>query len=197
MVEAWISICGSVKKGILGMRQEPMVKHSTWCPKCAIIRNVDKKRSNIEEYRKLAVKNGGVLLSDKYINSSTKMKWPCRHGHIWSTTGMVFKTGHLCPVCRREHGDELRRISLGPLIKIARKHGGKLLYRSIEKTKSILHLQCREGHEWKPLLTGSRKVNGVPGALAVAAIRWISLKKWRLSAVASAFQKTIQTRERS
>jgi len=31
-----------------------------------------------------AVSKNGKLLSDNYINNTTKMEWQCEKGHIWS-----------------------------------------------------------------------------------------------------------------
>ena len=37
----------------------------------------------IEKYRKVAIKRGGLLLSDKYINSNTPLLWQCKQEHQW------------------------------------------------------------------------------------------------------------------
>lgn len=70
-----------------------------WCPSCAGV-----KRLTISDAHLEAEKNGGKCISKKYINNRTKMKWQCKHGHIWEA-----KLNHIrnhnswCPECKRRN----------------------------------------------------------------------------------------------
>lgn len=72
------------------------VKHrKRWCPYCA-----GKLKLTIEEMQHIAESRGGICLSKKYINSSTKLKWQCVNGHVWEATPRDIKSGgKWCPYC--------------------------------------------------------------------------------------------------
>ena len=70
------------------------VKTRHWCPYCS--RN---KKQTIEEMQQLAIDSGGKCLSEKYVNSLTKLKWQCEKGHIWDATPGHIKHGQWCPEC--------------------------------------------------------------------------------------------------
>ena len=78
------------------------VKRKRWCRLCGIEKRAAKKRLGIERMIALAAKKGGKCLSDKYNNNTTKLKWRCGEGHIWSTVPKVIKRGGWCPHCYRQ-----------------------------------------------------------------------------------------------
>lgn len=75
--------------------------------KCKICPNPGRggaQRLDISDAIKLAGSRGGVCLSECYINSSTKLLWECKQGHLWpasynSVRGGKSKKGSWCPVC--------------------------------------------------------------------------------------------------
>ena len=75
--------------------------------KCKFCPNPDRggaQRLDISDAIKLARSRGGVCLSECYINSSTKLLWKCKQGHLWpasynSVRGGKSKKGSWCPVC--------------------------------------------------------------------------------------------------
>jgi hypothetical protein len=75
-----------------------------WCPKCGRIKVGNQLRKTINDMRALAEKNGGVCLSDEYLNATTKLKWRCKEGHEWETTPDSVQQGRWCPKCRRIEG---------------------------------------------------------------------------------------------
>jgi len=66
-----------------------IIVQGSWCPQC-----IKTKRSSLllEELQKIAASKGGKCLSDKYINSKTKLKWECKEGHIWKATSIAMRT---------------------------------------------------------------------------------------------------------
>ncbi len=47
---------------------------------------------------RVAEEKGGKFLSKRY-ESSAKMKWQCKYGHIWYTTSNKIRRGHWCQYC--------------------------------------------------------------------------------------------------
>jgi len=89
-----------------------VLNKNQWCPKCsAVIANSNRKLSwtNI---KKLATKKGGRLLSSEaeYINTYSKLKWQCKHGHVWKASIESIKYGNTwCPQCKTGYKEELSR----------------------------------------------------------------------------------------
>lgn len=67
----------------------------SWCPKCS-----GKIKKTIDDAANKANEMGGKLLSKKYINSITKMRWRCGDdGHEWENTFAEINRGSWCPKC--------------------------------------------------------------------------------------------------
>lgn len=90
-----------------------------WCPVCA-----NHVKPNDKEYQKKALiriqrfveKYGGKCLSDKYINSETKMLFQCKNGHQWETKPiLVTSCSHWCPHCSKGTGESLCRTAFEQL----------------------------------------------------------------------------------
>jgi hypothetical protein len=59
------------------------------------------KKLTIEEMQVIARNKNGYCLSNKYINSQTKLEWRCNEDHTWNTTPSAIKTGQWCPKCAK------------------------------------------------------------------------------------------------
>lgn len=60
------------------------------------------KSKNYKKTREIinvAKKRGGLLLSQFYLNSSTKLKFKCSKGHEWETLATNVLKGHWCAIC--------------------------------------------------------------------------------------------------
>lgn len=79
------------------------VKNSkTWCPVCAGVFPLQ-----IFEFQKIAREKGGKLLSKRYINLFTKLKFKCKKGHIWEASpGSIKHVGTWCPICSNPYMSE-------------------------------------------------------------------------------------------
>ena len=57
-----------------------IMRNNLRCEKCT-----PKFSKSIIEMRILAKKSNGICLSEEYSNSTQKLKWQCKEGHIWTT----------------------------------------------------------------------------------------------------------------
>lgn len=80
------------------------IQQGHWCPKCADALHPPTcgKRRTLEEMQKMAAERGGKCLSEKYVNTATKLKWECKKGHVWEATPNNVKSRHWCPKCKAE-----------------------------------------------------------------------------------------------
>lgn len=135
-------------EGHIWMACGSMVKSGTWCPVCSIKINADKKKSSIEEFIALANERGGKLLSEKYINGYTHLKWQCEKGHTWMAVPDSIKAGSWCPACGLQSRSEKRKNPLSMFIELAKSRGGKLLSDNYINGYTHLKWQCEKGHTW-------------------------------------------------
>lgn len=70
------------------------------------------KEEQFERISNLAKERGGITLSDKYIDSHTKMDFECSHKHTWSATPRNIKGGSWCPQCKIYFGEAYCRAML-------------------------------------------------------------------------------------
>jgi len=88
------------KEGHTWYAQPGHVKNrGSWCFKCSYTDRNKNRVSNIEAVHALADRYEGKCLSKKYINSSTKIKWQCKEGHIWEALPKIIKNGQWCLEC--------------------------------------------------------------------------------------------------
>jgi len=87
------------------------------------------KSEYLNRYKKIAKERGGELLSKKYINAKTKLKWKCNIcGNIWWATPDNIKKGNWCPQCALERLKELRYdINDMKILAKEKLYGGKCL----------------------------------------------------------------------
>lgn len=73
------------------------IKSGKWCLRCA-----RKAKHTIEDCIIFAENKLGRCLSNKYINSMTRMEWECRHHHKWLAAFNSVKNNNTwCPECSR------------------------------------------------------------------------------------------------
>lgn len=122
-----------------------MIKSGHWCPYCA-----NHFKLTIKEMQELAAKRGGLCLSNKYINNSTKLKWKCKEGHTFEASPSHIKTSKSwCPKCGYKVVSEKGRYSMEEIRKMAIKKGGECLSKEYNISGEKLLWRCNEGHEWK------------------------------------------------
>ena len=116
----------------------------SWCPKCA-----GKLKHTISEMKALAISRGGKCLSSKYVNSLTKLRWQCRHGHEWEAIPSGIIGGYWCGACADKVNAEKRRNDISIYQKIAKDRGGKLLSKEYINISTHMTWQCSKGHTWQ------------------------------------------------
>ncbi|MCX6788651.1 MAG: hypothetical protein NTZ36_02080 [Candidatus Jorgensenbacteria bacterium] len=70
-----------------------------WCPQCGIARRTNARRLTISNAQLLAQSKSGKCLSERYINSNSKLVWQCEKGHIWEATHANVRFTSWCPDC--------------------------------------------------------------------------------------------------
>ena len=66
-----------------------------WCPECS-----GRKKKDLLFAQKLAKSFGAKLLSKKYVNGKSKLRWQCEFNHKWSASlGSLHNVGSGCPHC--------------------------------------------------------------------------------------------------
>lgn len=118
-----------------------LIKRGAWCPHCAGTLPL-----TIEEMRQIAKYKGGKCLSEKYINSETKVSWECKQGHQWEASPDNIKHGKWCPFCAGNIP-----LTIEEMRKIAESKGGRCLSNKYINANSKLLWECSEGHQWKAI----------------------------------------------
>ncbi len=123
----------------------------SWCPICAF------SRGTLSEMRELAKARSGRLLSRRYVDSRTHLRWKCSAGHIWWATPANVKRGSWCPACAKR-----RPIKLSSIWKLARGRKGKCLSTAYVNARTPLLFRCRRGHKWKATPDNVRRGSWCP-----------------------------------
>lgn len=102
----------------------------------------------------LAQKNGGVCLSNEYVNSHTSLKWRCKEGHVWKSKPIYVIIGHWCPICGYEkmvinRSGKFKRLSIEKINNEAIKRNGICLSNKYINNSTNLLFKCnKDGYEW-------------------------------------------------
>ena len=60
------------------------------------------RRLKIEDVRKIAEERGGKLVSEKCVNTKSRLQWQCSKLHIWSGSLYSVEHGVWCGICKKE-----------------------------------------------------------------------------------------------
>lgn len=89
----------------------------------------------------------GKCLSNKYVNSDTKLLWECKVGHRWeASANSIIHGDHWCPECA---GTKKRTIDEMKLFALSK--GGICLSEKYINRKTKLLWECSHGHQWRVL----------------------------------------------
>ncbi len=102
------------------------------------------KKLTIDFIRDDINKFGFELISDKYINSKTKLKIKCPKGHIYKTIWNVWQRGFRCPICSNN-----RKKSFEEVKNIFEQNGYKLLSKKYKSIKDKLEILCPNNKKHK------------------------------------------------
>ena len=81
------------------------VIQGSWCPTCA--RNL---RLTLSQFQELAIKRGGLCLSQSYVNARTPLWWRCSEQHEWRAAANKVQRGSWCPKCARRRKGKIREV---------------------------------------------------------------------------------------
>jgi len=85
-------------------------------------------------------------LSTYYIDTTTKLKWECKRGHVWKAIPSGVKRGHWCPECSRI---DRTRVTIEEMREMATAREGKCLSMKYVNPHTKLQWKCKAGHIWK------------------------------------------------
>lgn len=119
-------------------------QQQTWCPYCS-----GHAPRTIKDMQSKAQEHGGKCLSNKYIDSQTKLWWQCTQKHKWQAKPNSIFQGRWCPVCSRIEQSKRQRNDIAIYQRHAKKKGGRLL--STEYISIITHMEwmCAKNHVWR------------------------------------------------
>ena len=113
----------------------------SWCPTCA---GKLPKEEMLRACQELARNRGGALLSKRYADARTHLRWRCSEGHEWLSIPDSVKRGSWCPVCGGTYP-----LTLAMVRAYVRDLGGKCISRAYINNVTSLLWRCAEGHEWQ------------------------------------------------
>lgn len=111
--------------------------NGSWCRIC------NHQRHDINKMIELANNKNGYCLSTFYINTSTKLKWKCKFGHVWEAKPSAILENKWCPDC-----GGTKKYNINDMYKIASIHGGFCLSSSYTNSKNKLIWKCSNEHIW-------------------------------------------------
>jgi len=138
------------------------VRGGSWCPKCWMKEQPNKRLWRIEDCRAMALDCNGVCLSEKYGSANEKLRWRCTHGHEWEARPSDIKQGYWCPTCGIKKRSDARRLNIEDCHALATKHGGVCLSESYISAKDKLRWRCSHGHEWDARPSGIKSGRWCP-----------------------------------
>ena len=129
----------------------------SWCPMCS-----GNARRTIEDLRAEASKRGGVLLSKRYRNNKTKLRWRCGRGHEFKQSGNQVLRGRWCVICGREDSAAKRRASTDEVAAAAAKLGCTWLGGEYVNSTTRTWYRCGVGHRFQTNHASIRDGHGCP-----------------------------------
>ena len=117
------------------------VKSGTWCPACS-----GRQKLSLEMLQVEAVERGGRLVSTRYVNAHSPLRWECVEGHQWDAAASKLRYGTWCPYCAGK-----ARLNIEEMRELARSCGGECLSKRYINLKTPLKWRCAEGHVWKAM----------------------------------------------
>jgi len=126
------------KRDVINLKKPKAYKHYE-----TLVYREDPFRDRLTAIKILANEKGGECLSDKYINSKTKLKFRCSEGHEWEADATHINQGRWCPHCAGNVRNKIETYK-----EIALKRGGKCISNTYINAHTKIWFRCSEGHEW-------------------------------------------------
>lgn len=129
------------KKGHVWEATYNRIEQGDWCPRC-------NGKINLRDCFNLAHSKKGKCLSEKYVNTTTKILWECKYGHQWKSSLSSVKYKNLwCPYCQG-FNSKRHPPNINDCIKLAKSKNGKFLSSNYINSRSKYLWECNKGHQW-------------------------------------------------
>lgn len=129
-------------------------RKGSWCPTCI----VDAKKDNLETFKKIAKKLGGICISKKYINSLSKLEFQCAKGHRWKALpGNIKRSNTWCMKCSGGEKKDLEYFN-----NIAKPKGFVCISKKYNHIHFPMKWKCANKHIWVATGADISKGRGCP-----------------------------------
>jgi len=113
------------------------IKRGSWCAEC----NNQKKLIFLQN---IAKSRNGSCLSEKYIDTKTKLSWKCnKDGNIWNASASAIKQGSWCAEC-----SGIKKGNIEKIQEIVKSKGGRCLSVNYINNNTKLKIECDKKHIW-------------------------------------------------
>ncbi|OFX16471.1 MAG: hypothetical protein A2033_05260 [Bacteroidetes bacterium GWA2_31_9] len=133
-----VALSFKCKDGHIFKQLSDNIKKGNWCKKCI-------SNEKLKDVRDIAIKHGGLCLSEIYNENTSKLNFKCKYGHIFKMTEDNIKKGNWCLRCEKKEN------KIKYYQDLAQKYGGKCLSEEYLYRFYTLKWQCQNGHIWETL----------------------------------------------
>ena len=125
------------------------ITQGTWCPRCGDEEAAKKRRTPIEEVKKLGTLREWVYLGEEAQYQPRRYKFRCGNGHEFSKDIGRLRKPLGCKECGKLILGRKYALSLGSLADAAKKKNGYLVSRHYLNARQKLIWRCELGHAWQ------------------------------------------------
>jgi len=93
--------------------------------------------SKIDKYIPKVISHGGSYVSGNYINIHTKIKWKCKHDHVFELNCSAIKKGTWCVECSGN-----KKLTIEYFLELAKKRNGQCLSAIYTNSNTKLKWKC-------------------------------------------------------
>lgn len=119
-------------------------------------------QSKFSELQEMATGREGKLLSEAFLGERSKLKWVCKHGHVWEAVPYVIRRGSWCKKCASATVADRQRGNIEECKRIAKQRRGQCLSTEYVNVMTKLEWQCDKGHVWKAVPNNIRNGQWCP-----------------------------------
>lgn len=112
--------------------------YNKWCSLCPL-------KIKLIEMQHLAKSQGGMCLSDTYVNNNTKLEWQCKDGHKWMSRPRNI-IDNWCPRCKRKNNTNYKKSTINDMQIMAAQFDGVCLSDTYINNDTKLTWRCKENH---------------------------------------------------
>lgn len=122
------------------------------------------KLNKLQECKQILEEKGWTLITEKYINSYTKMDICCNNGHNIKKSYLEIKLDYLCPECKKNDRQEERNQYYNKYKTMIEAMGGKIISTNYIDANTKLKFYCENNHtvEHLPYRIGIDKCQKCP-----------------------------------